>query len=87
VVGTTTVAISALKIENVTSTNPASEKEIEDIIAKYFKDYGTITELKVVIVNNTSSRVTLDLTFKGTVISSGTSVATTYNLRYDFNKK
>ena len=41
----------------------------------------------MVIVNNTSNHVTLDLTFKGTVVSSGVSVATTYNLRYDFNKK
>jgi hypothetical protein len=87
VVGTQTVAISALTLENVTSTNPASEQEIENIIEEYFKDYGTITELKVVIVNNTANRVTLDLTFKGTVVSSGVSVATTYNLRYDFNKK
>jgi hypothetical protein len=87
VVGAQTTTISALTLENVTSTNPSSEAEIEKIIEDNFKDYGTIKQLEVVILNNTSSRVTLDLTFVGTVVSSGVSVDTNYNLRYDFVKK
>ena len=86
VLGVTT-NIGALTVENVTSTNPASEEEIEKIIEEYFKDYGTITNLEVVIVNNTSDKVTLDLAFKGAVVSQGFTVNTEYNLRYEFNKK
>ena len=86
VLGVTT-NIGALTVENVTSTNPASEEEIEKIIEEYFKDYGTITNLEVVIVNNTPDKVTLDLAFKGAVVSQGFTVNTEYNLRYEFNKK
>lgn len=60
--------------------------EIEDLIEDSFDNVGTISQLNIVVVNNSSSRFTFDLTFKASVTSQGFTVSYTYNLRYDYVK-
>jgi len=76
------VNIPSLVVNNITLDNPASQSEIEKLITDTYTDLGTISNLKVVIINNTSSHVQLDVSYSAVVQG----VTSTYDMHYDFVK-
>ena len=76
------VNIPSLVVNDLTLDNPASQSEVEKLITDTYKDLGTISNLKVVIINNTASRVTLDVSYSAVVQG----VTTEYDMHYDFVK-
>jgi len=73
-------------VKDVPAPDTSDINEIEDLIEDSFDNVGTISQLNIVVVNNSSSRFTFDLTFKASVTSQGFTVSYTYNLRYDYVK-
>jgi len=93
---TGTVAVSVLgfpvstpldvTIRKIKAPSGNDINQIEDAVRKSLSDVGTISQLKVVSINNSANRVTFDLEFKGTVVSQGVTVNSDYKLRYDYTK-
>lgn len=87
IVGSITTQLAGLPVvQNIKAPDPSDKDEIEDVILDYFEEVGTIRDLVVVIKNNSSNRVTLELEFKATVVQQGQSVDTTYDLVFDYVK-
>lgn len=86
VVGQITVNIPETVLEDVPMDNPASEDEIKQILTEYYEEYGTITNLKVEVVTNTSNHVVLDIAFDSSITQQGVTVNGSYDLHYDMTK-
>jgi len=73
-------------IRDIKAPNGSDIDDIEDAVRESLEDVGTVSELKVVLINNSADRITFDLEFKGTVVSQGVTVNSDYKLRYDYTK-
>jgi len=73
-------------INNVAAPDTSDVDEIEDLIQDSFENVGTISQLNIVVVNNSSNRFTFDLTFKAAATSQGFTITYDYTLRYDYVK-
>jgi len=84
---TTIIDFDEVLIEDVDlDREPTSEEQIEDVMTEYFEDVGTITNLEVVIVSQSDTRVVMDVAFDATITQQGVTVKMSYDLRYDMTK-